>query len=101
MPGVLCSETHAVELHIRQRRFSRRRGCGLEAGRRLYLLSPAAPALDAASARTGRFRQNSRSRRGLGCRGVGPALPYSRLGGAAKKLKNEAALKICLSSRDL
>lgn len=45
MPGVLCSETHAVELHIRQRRFYallRRRGCGPEAGRRLYLPSPAA-----------------------------------------------------------
>jgi hypothetical protein len=77
MPGILCSETHAVELHIRQRRFLRRRGCGLEAGRRLYLLSPAAPALDAASARTGRFRQNDYSRRGLGCRGAGLALTYT------------------------
>jgi len=72
-----------------------RRGCGLEAGRRLYLLSPAAPALDAASARTGRFRQNSHSRRGLGCRGAGLALLYTH---GFEKLENETALKICLSS---
>jgi len=60
-----------------------------------HLQPPAAPALDAASARTGRFRQNSRSRRGLGCRGVGPALLYTH---GFEKLENETALKICLSS---